>query len=365
MELVRGLHNLRARFSACVATIGNFDGVHLGHREMIRAVKRQAQGRGLPAVVITFEPSPREYFARGEVPARLTRFREKFAALADLGVDYLVLLHFDAAMAGVSPEAFVDDYLVNGLGVRHLVVGHDFRFAHRRAGSVETLRELGRSRRYDVDEVQPFLLEGERVSSSLVRAALGSGNLYRAQLLLGRPYRLSGKVGRGQQLGRTLGFPTANLCLHRRVVPLSGVFAVRVTGGGLHDAKGVANLGTRPVLNQTGGQANEPLLEVHVFDFAGDLYRRSLHVDFMARLRDERWFPSLNDLTVQMHEDARQAREILSVKSERMVKREREAMHVTTNNGSSLQSLDALGITPAHRRSIFTASHAFTLSPIH
>jgi riboflavin kinase / FMN adenylyltransferase len=311
MQLVRGLPNLRARFTACVATIGNFDGVHVGHREMVRTVKRHAERLGLPSVVITFEPSPREYFARGDVPARLTRLREKFAALADLGVDYLMLLHFDARMAGVSPESFVDDVLVNGLGIRHLVVGHDFRFAHRRAGSVDTLHELGRTRHFAVEEVAPFLLDGERVSSSLVRAALADGNLYRAQLLLGRPYRMTGKVGPGRQLGRTLGFPTANLCLHRRVVPLTGVFAVRVTGGGLHDAPGVANLGTRPVLNESGGQAAKPLLEVHVFDFAGDLYRRCLHVDFVARLRDERWFPDLDALTLQMHEDARQAREIL------------------------------------------------------
>ncbi len=312
MQLVRGLDNLRVRLPGCVATIGNFDGVHLGHREMVREVKRHAVRLGLPAVVITFEPSPREYFAHGGVvPARLTRLREKVAALADLGVDCLVLLRFNAQMAQVSPQAFVDDVLVGGLGVRHLVVGHDFRFAHRRAGSVDTLRELGQTRGFAVEEVAPFQFEGERVSSSLVRAALADGNLYRAQRLLGRPFRLSGKVGPGKQLGRTLGFPTANLLLHRKVTPLMGVFAVRVTGGGLTDAPGVANLGTRPVLNEAGGETAEPLLEVHVFDFAGDLYRRCLHVDFVAKLRDERWFPSLDALTVQMHEDARQARDIL------------------------------------------------------
>ena len=316
MELVRGLDNYRARFPACVATIGNFDGVHLGHREMVHAVKRGAARLGLPSVVLTFEPSPREYFAQGEAPARLTRLREKFEALADLGVDYLVLLRFDARMAGVSPEAFIDEVLVKGLGVRHVVVGHDFRFAHRRAGSVDSLRAQGRIRNYDVEEVAPFLVEGERVSSSLVRAALAAGNLYRAQRLLGRPYRLTGKVAPGRQLGRTLGFPTANLLLHRRVTPFMGVFAVRVTGGGLDSAPGVANLGTRPVLAQPGGQAVEPLLEVHVFDFSGDLYRRCLQVEFVARLRDERWFPGLDELTVQMREDARQAREVLAVKGE-------------------------------------------------
>jgi riboflavin kinase/FMN adenylyltransferase len=312
MQLVRSLDNLRPPLPGCVATIGNFDGVHLGHQRMVDELRRQGARLGVPSVVITFEPSPREFFARGgEVPARLTRLREKFMALADLGVDSLVLLRFDARMAGVSPEGFVDDVLVKGLGVRHVVVGHDFRFAHRRAGTVETLRELGQSRGFEVDEVAPLLLDGERVSSSLVRAALADGNLYRAQRLLGRPYRLSGKVGPGRQLGRTLGFPTANLLLHRKVTPLMGVFAVRVSGGGLERAPAVANLGTRPVLNEAGGNAAEPLLEVHVFDFAGDLYGRCLHVEFVEKLRDERWFPGLDALTVQMHEDARQARDIL------------------------------------------------------
>jgi riboflavin kinase/FMN adenylyltransferase len=314
MQLVRGLDNLRTRLPGCVATIGNFDGVHVGHQEMVREVKKQGARLGLPSVVISFEPSPREYFAYGGgVPARLTRLREKFAALADLGVDYLVLLRFNAQMAQVSPTGFVDDVLVRALGVRHLVVGHDFRFAHRRTGSVETLRELGNTRGFEVEEVSPFLLDGERVSSSLVRAALADGNLYRAHRLLGRLYRLSGKVGPGKQLGRTLGFPTANLSLHRKVTPFMGVFAVRVTGGGLKDAPAVASLGTRPVLSEAGGETAVPLLEVHVFDFAGDLYRRCLHVDFVAKLRDERWFPSLDALTVQMHEDARQARALLAV----------------------------------------------------
>lgn len=311
MELVRGLHNLRARFTACAATIGNFDGVHLGHQKMVHVLKEHATRRGLPAVVISFEPSPGEYFARDKIPARLTRFREKFVVLAELGIDYFVCLRFDAQMAGVSPEYFVHDLLVNGLGVKQLVVGHDFRFAHRRAGSVATLRELAKTQPFAVEEVPPFEFDGQRVSSSLVRAALDAGNLYRAQLLLGRPYRLSGKVAKGQQLGRTLGFPTANLFLHRKVVPLQGVFAVRVTGGGLTNAPAVANLGVRPVLNPV--EEVEPLLEVHVFDFAGDLYRRHLDVDFVARLRDERWFPSLDALTVQMHEDARQARAILGI----------------------------------------------------
>jgi len=312
VKLVRGFPQVRPPFDACVATIGNFDGVHLGHQEMIRALKRHGNRLGLPVVVISFEPSPREYFARGPVPARLSKFREKFDALEALGVDYFVCLRFDARMAGVSAKEFIVDLLVRQLGLKYIVVGHDFRFARAREGSVETLHELGDVSGFGVEEIAPYTIDGERVSSSLVRAALEAGSLYRAQLLLGRPYRLSGKVGPGRKLGRTLGFPTANLCLHRKVVPLQGVFAVRVTGAGLVDHPGVANLGTRPVLNAVGVETAEPLLEVHVFDFDGDLYRRHLHVDFIAKLRDERWFPSLEALTTQMHEDARQAREILN-----------------------------------------------------
>lgn len=311
MKLVRGLHNLPAGFGPCVATIGNFDGVHLGHREMIRVLRAHGQRLKLPSVVISFEPSPREYFARGAVPARLTKFREKFDALSALAVDWFVCLRFDAQMAGVSADAFITDLLVRRLGLKFIVVGHDFRFARGREGSVATLEQRGSELGFGVEEIRPFELEGERVSSSLVRAALEAGNLYRAQLLLGRPFRLSGKVGPGQRLGRSLGFPTANLCLHRQVTPIQGVFAVRVSGAGLKEHPGVANLGTRPVLNAAGIDTPTPLLEVHVFDFDGDLYRRHLHVDFIARLRDERWFPSLEALTVQMSEDARQAREIL------------------------------------------------------
>lgn len=315
MKLVRGLDNLRGRIGSCVAAIGNFDGVHLGHREMIRVLQAHGRRLGLPVVVVSFEPSPREYFARGPVPARLTKFREKFDALAALGIDWFVCLRFDARMAGVGADTFITDILVRGIGLKFIVVGHDFRFARGREGSVATLQEKGAALGFGVEEIPPFQVDGERVSSSLVRAALEAGNLYRAQLLLGRPFRLSGKVGPGQRLGRLLGFPTANLCLHRQVTPLHGIFAVRVSGAGLDNRPGVASLGTRPVLNVAGIETPTPLLEVHVFDFDGDLYRRHLHVDFIARLREERWFPNLEALTVQMREDARQAREILEADS--------------------------------------------------
>ncbi len=306
MELVRGMHNLRPRHRGCVATIGNFDGVHLGHQHMVSAVRGKASALGVPATVITFEPTPREYFEGPAAPSRLTRLREKLEALEACGVDRVVVLRFDDRMRGMSAPDFVDRLLVDGLGVRHLVVGHDFHFARRREGTVETLRSAGERHGFTVEEVDQFLVAGERVSSSLVREALNRGDLERATRLLGRPYRMAGRVRLGKKLGRTLGFPTANLALHRKVVPLWGIFAVRVSGAGLTDHPAVASLGTRPTVNGT-----DPLLEVHLFDWDGSLYGRYLDVDFIERLRDEQKFESLNALVAQMHRDAAAARKVL------------------------------------------------------
>lgn len=307
MELVRGLYNLRAQHRGCVLTIGAFDGIHRGHQEMIRVTRMCAQTHQLPVAVLSFEPTPREFFAKGPPPGRLTRFREKVDALECYGLDRFVVLRFDERMRSMSPEAFIRDVLVDALGVRHIVVGHDFRFARDHDGSVVTLRAYGPSGHFNVTEVPPFEIDGERVSSSLIRAALDVGDMARAAKFLGRPYRMTGKVIEGAKLGRKLGFPTANLRLHRRATPLAGVFAVRVSGAGLHNAPGVASLGTRPAVN-----GKELLLEAHVFDFDGDLYRRYLHVDFIERLRDELWFPNIEALVEQMHKDAAQARRILA-----------------------------------------------------
>ena len=308
MELVRGLHNLRDRHRGSVVTIGNYDGVHRGHQHMLASVVERARTLGLPATVVTFEPTPREFFEGAAAPSRLMRLREKVEALPLYGVDRMVVLRFDRRMQGMSAADFVGQLLVSGLGTRHIVVGHDFHFARRREGTVATLREAGKRHRFEVEEVGQFLIEGERVSSSLVREALGRGDLARAGTLLGRPYRMAGRVRRGQQLGRKLGYPTANLALHRKVVPLWGVFAVRVSGAGLVDHPAVVSLGTRPTINGT-----DPLLEVHVFDFDGDLYGRYLDVDFVQRLRDEKRFESLDTLVEQMHRDAAQARVVLGI----------------------------------------------------
>jgi riboflavin kinase/FMN adenylyltransferase len=307
MELIRGLHNVRARHRGCVLTIGAFDGLHLGHQAMIRVLREQAQAYALPATVLSFEPTPREYFARNAPPPRLSRFREKVDALAMLGADRFVCARFDERLRCMEPDAFIRRVLVEALGVRHVVVGHDFKFAKNLAGRVDTLREAGAQLGFEVTEVPPFELDGERISSSRVREALCSGDLDRAARLLGRPYRMTGKVVHGGKLGRKLGFPTANLRLHRRASPLAGVFAARVSGCGLQNAAAVASLGTRPAV-----QGQELLLEAHVFDYEGDLYRQYLHVDFIARLRDERWFPSLDELVEQMHKDAMLARKALA-----------------------------------------------------
>ena len=306
MELIRGLYNLRAGQRGCVLTIGAFDGIHLGHQEMIRVLRERAAQYGLPAALLSFEPTPREFFAKGTPPARLTRFREKFEALERYGVDRFVCLRFDDCMRRLGREEFVNEVLVKALGVRHIVVGHDFRFGRDNQGDIACLRALGATAGFEVTEVPPFEIDGERVSSSGIREALAVGDMAKAARLLGRPYRMTGKVIHGEKLGRKLGFPTANLRTHCRATPLAGIFAIRVTGAGLKDAPGVASLGTRPAVN-----GKELLLEAHVFDFDGDLYRQHVHVDFIAYLRPERWFADMDALIEQMNRDAAQARQIL------------------------------------------------------
>jgi riboflavin kinase/FMN adenylyltransferase len=306
IELVRGLHNLRPQHRGCVATIGNYDGVHRGHQHMLAAVRRKADELGLPATVVTFEPTPREYFEGNAAPARLMRLREKLDALSLYGIDRVVLLRFDEQVRNLTAAAFEQTLLAEGLGVRHIVVGHDFHYARKREGNIQSLLAAGVRHGFTVAEVGEFLVDGERVSSSLVREALGNNDLERAALLLGRPYRMTGRVRRGAQLGRTLGYPTANLALHRKVVPLWGIMAVRVSGAGLDNHPAVVSLGTRPTVNGV-----DPLLEVHLFDFEGDLYGQYLSVDFMHWLRAEQRFDSLDELVAQMHTDSARARDAL------------------------------------------------------
>ncbi len=288
-------------------TIGNFDGLHLGHRAVLAKLVGRAHELGLPAVVMSFEPMPREYFLGAAAPPRLARFREKFESLAGQGVDRLFCARFDAAMAALSPEAFIGEYLVDGLGTRYLAVGDDFRFGRDRAGDFATLQAAGRAHGFEVADTPTCMLDGRRVSSTAVRTALAEGDLGLAARLLGRHYEMSGRVVEGRRLGRSLGFPTANLRPGRRVLPVTGVFAVWVRGVGPNPWPAVANLGTRPTV-----QGTEPLLEAHLFEYSGELYGRRITVEFVARLRDEQRFEDVGSLTAQMRRDAELARQILA-----------------------------------------------------
>ena len=307
MQLVRGLHNLSQRHRGCVLTVGNYDGVHLGHQHMIGMVKARAAELGARAAVLVFEPSSKEFIDPAGAPPRLTRWREKYLALAAQGLDRMVTLRFDDCMRAMTPQRFVDELLVTGLGVRHVVVGNDFRYGAHARGTIDTLRHAGSDHGFGVEQIEPFVFDGVRVSSTEVRERLARGDFDGAARLLGRPYRMLGQVIHGNKLGRTLGFPTANLRLMRRKSPVYGILAVLVRGVGEVAMPAVASLGTRPTVN-----GKEVLLEVHVFDFAGDLYGREIEVEFVAKLRDEVKFDSLDAMMVQMKIDAADAREVLS-----------------------------------------------------
>jgi riboflavin kinase/FMN adenylyltransferase len=307
MELVRGLHNISARHRGCVLTVGNYDGVHLGHQQMIGALKVRAAEFRAAATVLVFEPSSKEFIDPDGAPPRLTRWREKYLALKSQGVERLVTLRFDECMRAMTPQSFVDELIVARLGTRHMVVGDDFRYGSKACGTIDTLRAAGEAHGFGVEQMAPFLFDGVRVSSTAVRERLEYADYAGAARLLGRPYRMTGRVAPGLKLGRELGFPTANLRLMRRKSPVWGILAVWTHGIDSRPLPGVASLGTRPTVNGT-----EPLLEVHVFDFAGDLYGRAIEVEFVAKLRDEVKFDSLDAMTVQMQIDAARARDVLS-----------------------------------------------------
>ena len=307
MELVRGLHNISQRHRGCVLTVGNYDGVHLGHQQMIGVLKARAAQLRSAATVLVFEPSSKEFIDPDGAPPRLTRWREKFLALAAQGVERLVTLRFDERMRAMTPRSFVDELIVERLGTRHMVVGDDFRYGSNAGGTIESLRAAGQEHGFGVEQIAPFCFDGVRVSSTAVRERLELADYPGAARLLGRPYRMIGRVVRGRRLGRALGFPTANLRLMRRKPPVWGISAVWVHGIDSRPLPGVASLGTRPTVNGV-----EPLLEAHVFDFSGDLYGRAIEVEFVAKLRDEVKFESLDAMMVQMKIDGARARDLLS-----------------------------------------------------
>jgi riboflavin kinase/FMN adenylyltransferase len=295
-----------------VLTIGAFDGLHVGHCALIARARARAAELELPAGLLSFEPMPREVLQREAPPARLTNFRERWRLLERSGLQRFHLLTFNAQLRAMSAAAFME--VLRSLAVRALIVGHDFRFGHKgEADAAWCVQQAGKFG-FDVEIVAPVTLSGVRVSSGLVRTALASGEMAYAAQLLGRPYSMRARVRQGERLGRTLGFPTANLGLHRRRTPLAGIFAVRVRSGTLRDPggagadwPGVASLGTRPTVNGV-----EQLLEVHLFDFGGDLYGAELEVEFVTRLRDEQRFASLDAMVAQMHRDAAAARAALA-----------------------------------------------------
>jgi len=309
MRVIRGLHNLVPRHRGSIATIGNFDGVHLGHKAVFERLLAQGRVLHLPATVITFEPQAMEYFAPDAAPARLTRLREKLTALAACGIEQTMLLEFGPKLARMGAREFVRKLLVNGLGVRHLLVGDDFRFGHGREGDFRLLQEVGREHGFAVENLHTIRHGDQRVSSTRIREALAQGELEIARRLLGRTYRICGRVVHGNKRGRDMGFPTANLSLHRRVSPLRGVYAVVVEGLTDHPWPGVANLGTRPSVDN----GTRHLLEIHLFDFAGNLYGRHLEVEFRHKLRDEKRFESFEMLEAQIGQDAMTARRLLGV----------------------------------------------------
>jgi len=294
-----------------VVCIGAFDGLHLGHRALVRHAVARARALGADAVALSFEPLPREFFAKGAPPPRLSLARAKIEGLRGLGADVVGLLRFDAKLSVMPAEAFVEAVLAKRLQAREVWVGPEFRFGHGRAGDIHALHREGRRHGFVAGEIEPLLLEGERVSSTRIRQALVAGDFNVAAKLLGKPYTVSGRVVRGRQLGRTLGYPTANLRFGGKVPALRGIYATRVHGVGGDSGldrpwPSVSSFGTRPTV---GGV--EPLLEAHLFDFDGDLYGRRIEVEFVARLRDEEKFPNLPTLVAQMHRDADDARRIL------------------------------------------------------
>jgi riboflavin kinase / FMN adenylyltransferase len=308
MHLIRGLPPAGLLTGGQALTVGTYDGLHLGHQALLRRLRGHAERLGVATVMVTFEPMPREYLMPDNPPARLTSLRERWRCLEQLQLDRLCVLRFGAATRGLSADQFAQ-LLAERLNPTVVVVGHDFRFGRNGDGTAEKLLASGQRLGFAVDIVEPVTFGGERLSSSAVREALAVGDLARAERLLGRPYTMTGRVVRGEQLGRKLGYPTANIRFPHRRLPVAGIFAVRIRIRGRAEAPlaGVASIGTRPTVGGT-----EPWLEVHVFDFVGDLYGREIAVECVQFLRPEMKFGSLDAMVAQIHQDAAQARVLLN-----------------------------------------------------
>ncbi len=298
MKLIRGLHNLKQPLPGCVATIGNFDGLHLGHQHVINQLQAVAEIKDQPSLVMLFEPQPMEFFDPEHAPRRLYRLRDKIRHLSQLGVDYLLCLPFNQSLASLTAAQFVEQILVEKLNLKHLVIGDDFRFGRGREGDFDFLREEGRRHGFEVENTHSLLIDGERVSSTRIRQLILQNQFTEARHLLGRPYTLSGKVAHGRKLGRELGFPTINIRLGKRPIIAQGIFAVLVKGLDNRVLRGVASIGTRPTVNGVG-----VILEVYILNFSERIYGRCVEVELLHKLRDEERFDSLAALTLQIKRD--------------------------------------------------------------
>ena len=298
MQIIRGLHNLKSQFiNGCIATIGNYDGVHLGHQKILEIVKKKSAELKLQAVVVIFEPQPEEIFT-GDRSMRLTSLREKIILLEQYGIDRVLVLPFNSRFADIAASRFITEILIDSIHVTHLVVGDDFVFGHRREGDFFLLKQAAIAGNFQVTEVASFKIDGVRVSSSLIRVALLQGDLDTAAKFLGRPYNVYGRVVRGDRLGRSLGFPTANIHLKRRELPLEGVYMVKVYGLVQAPLIGVANIGFRPTIS-----GEHKLFEVYILDFSADIYRKRITIEFCKKIRNEKRFDSLAELQLQIEED--------------------------------------------------------------
>ncbi len=308
MRLIRGLAHLEPFKNGCVLTIGNFDGLHLGHRAVIKKLSERGKALGLPVVIMVFEPQPLEYFLKDNEPSRLMRLREKAAALSSLPIDDLLMVRFNKAFANYDAEQFIEDILIKKLNVKHLVIGDDFHFGKARRGNFAMLKEKGKMYGFNVEDTGSYQSAGLRVSSTLIRDALNAGNLAQAETLLGYAYSVCGRVAHGDKRGRTIGYPTANIKMFRKNTPINGVFAVTMTGIDNLVFQGVANVGTRPTVD--GG--SKVILETYLFDFDKEIYGRYVTVHFKQKIRDEMRFHSIEQLKAQIVQDVLEAKTLFA-----------------------------------------------------